>query len=70
MPTEQKQREFWSDVARDYDRVVDLQIGPRMRSLVRERLAREGRLGRMAEFGCGTFTSPSPSGHWRKCAAS
>jgi ubiquinone/menaquinone biosynthesis C-methylase UbiE len=49
-----EQREFWSKAARSYDRVVDLQIGPGARSLVRERLAREGRLGRVAEFGCGT----------------
>ena len=37
-----EQREFWSGVARRYDRVVDLQI------------AREGRLGHLAELGCGT----------------
>ena len=48
------QREFWSKVAQKYDRVVDLQIGPRTRSMVRERLAKEGRLGTLAEFGCGT----------------
>jgi ubiquinone/menaquinone biosynthesis C-methylase UbiE len=33
---------------------VDLQIGGRTRWMVRERLAREGRLGDLAEFGCGT----------------
>jgi ubiquinone/menaquinone biosynthesis C-methylase UbiE len=49
-----EQREFWSRVADRYDRVVDLQIGPMTRSLVRERLAREGRLGHLAELGCGT----------------
>ncbi len=49
-----EQREFWSKVAQKYDRVVDLQIGPKTRSMVRERLAREGRLGNLAEFGCGT----------------
>lgn len=49
-----EQREFWSRVARKYDRVVDLQIGPATRSLLRERLAKEGWLGRVAEFGCGT----------------
>ena len=49
-----EQREFWSKVADKYDDVVDLQIGPRTRSLVRERLAREDRLGHLAELGCGT----------------
>ena len=47
-------RDFWSKVARDYDRVVDLQIGPQTRLMVRQRLAQEGRLGHLAEFGCGT----------------
>jgi ubiquinone/menaquinone biosynthesis C-methylase UbiE len=46
--------EYWSRIAQDYDDVVDLQIGPRTRSLVRERLAQEGRLGRVVELGCGT----------------
>ncbi len=46
--------EFWSKVAQKYDRVVDLQIGPTTRSLVRDRVAKEGRLGNLAEFGCGT----------------
>src|SRR5215470_5823022 len=49
-----EQRAFWSKVAPSYDRVVDLQIGPATRALVRERLAREGRLGDVVEFGCGT----------------
>lgn len=48
------QSEFWSAVAEKYDRVVDLQIGPQTRSLVRQRLAAEGHFGRVAEFGCGT----------------
>jgi ABC-2 type transport system ATP-binding protein len=52
MPNEQ--REFWSAIAQKYDQVVDLQIGPKTRSMVRERLAREDRLGEVAEFGCGT----------------
>jgi ubiquinone/menaquinone biosynthesis C-methylase UbiE len=52
MPTTQV--EFWSNAAARYDDVVDEQIGPRTRSLVRERLATEGRLGKIAEFGCGT----------------
>jgi ubiquinone/menaquinone biosynthesis C-methylase UbiE len=47
-------REYWSQVARDYDRVVDLQIGPRSREMVRQRLSREGRLGAVAELGCGS----------------
>jgi ubiquinone/menaquinone biosynthesis C-methylase UbiE len=48
------QSEFWSKVAEKYDRVVDLQIGSKTRSLVRERLRKEGQLGNVAEFGCGT----------------
>jgi ubiquinone/menaquinone biosynthesis C-methylase UbiE len=52
--TVDEQRDFWSQVARRYDEVVDLQIGPRTRSLVRDRLAREPRLGRVVELGCGT----------------
>jgi ubiquinone/menaquinone biosynthesis C-methylase UbiE len=48
------QREFWSTVAKKYDQVVDLQIGPLTRSMVRERVAKAGRLGKLAEFGCGT----------------
>src|SRR5215472_12709282 len=46
--------EFWSKLAANYDRVVDLQIGPQTRSLVRQRLHKEGQLGNVAEFGCGT----------------
>lgn len=34
--------------------MVDLQIGGKTRSLVRDRVAREGSLGRLVEFGCGT----------------
>jgi ubiquinone/menaquinone biosynthesis C-methylase UbiE len=49
-----EQREFWSKVAQKYDQVVDLQIGLKTRSMVRERVAQEGRLGNLAEFGCGT----------------
>src|SRR5262249_46080722 len=53
-------RDFWSKVAAKYDRVVDLQLGgPSTRSMVRERVAKEGRLGYLAEFGCGTgFYTP------------
>ena len=49
-----EQREFWSKVARKYDQVVDLQIGPKTRSMVRERLMKEDWFGSLAEFGCGT----------------
>jgi ubiquinone/menaquinone biosynthesis C-methylase UbiE len=48
------QSEFWSTVAKKYDRVVDLQIGPKTRGLLRERLTREDTLGNVVEFGCGT----------------
>ncbi len=48
------QREFWSRIAHKYDQVVDLQIGPKTRSMVRERAAKEGRLGNLVELGCGT----------------
>ena len=41
-------------VAQKYDQVVDLQIGPMNRSIVRERVRKEGRLGKLVEFGCGT----------------
>jgi ubiquinone/menaquinone biosynthesis C-methylase UbiE len=46
--------EFWSQAAPDYDRVVELQIGPGTRARIRERLAQEESLGRVVEFGCGT----------------
>lgn len=49
-----EQLEFWAQVAQKYDRVVDLQIGGKTRSMVRDRLARESKLGKLAEFGCGT----------------
>ena len=49
-----EQAEFWSNVADRYDRVVDLQMGAKTRSIVRDRAAREGNLGRLVEFGCGT----------------
>jgi len=45
---------FWSKVADRYDTVVDLQIGTNTRAMVREKLTREEKLGRVAEFGCGT----------------
>jgi ubiquinone/menaquinone biosynthesis C-methylase UbiE len=49
-----EQNDFWSAVAHKYDAVVDLQIGPGTREMVRGRLEREDRLGMLAEFGCGT----------------
>ena len=64
-----EQREFWSKVALKYDQVVDLQIGQMTRSMVRERVAKEGRLGKLAEFGehsnrihqgCESLTGRSP----------
>jgi len=48
------QSQFWSKAARNYDRIVDLQIGPATRSMVRERIGKEVALGKVAEFGCGT----------------
>ena len=49
-----EQSEFWSKIAQKYNRVIDLQIGGRTRSMVCERVTKEGRLGNLAEFGCGT----------------
>ena len=49
-----EQAEFWSKVAQSYDRVVDAQIGPKTRLMIRERVAEEAQLGHLAEFGCGT----------------
>jgi hypothetical protein len=46
------QKEFWSTLAQKYDRVVDLQIGPATRWMVRERVAKERRMGKLAEFDC------------------
>src|SRR5262245_48711859 len=51
--TSEKQSEFWSKIAGKYDSVIDSQIGPNTRAMVRERLAREVNLGVVAEFGCG-----------------
>lgn len=50
----EEQREYWSKIASRYDRVVDQQIGPDIRSIVRDRLAKEASLGHLVEFGCGT----------------
>lgn len=49
-----EQQHYWSKVAERYDRVVDLQIGPKTRSLVLERVKQEERLRNLVEFGCGT----------------
>ena len=49
-----EQRDFWSKVARNYDRVVDLQIGGQTRSILRQRLDGEATLGSTVKFGCGT----------------
>jgi ubiquinone/menaquinone biosynthesis C-methylase UbiE len=49
-----EQSQYWSKIAQKYDYVVDLQIGGKTRSLIRERVAKEGRLGTLVEFGCGT----------------
>lgn len=49
-----EQSEYWSSIARKYDYVVDLQIGGKTRSLIRERVAKENGLGSLVEFGCGT----------------
>ena len=55
-----QQSQFWSKAARNYDRVVDLQIGPATRLMVRERIGKEAALGKVAEFGCGTgFYTPA-----------
>lgn len=49
-----EQSEFWSKIAQRYDKIVDSQIGLGIWSMVRERVAKEGNLGHLAEFGCGT----------------
>jgi ubiquinone/menaquinone biosynthesis C-methylase UbiE len=54
VPVSDEHRDFWSRVAPKYDEVVDLQIGPATRSLLRDRMTNEGRLGALVEFGCGT----------------
>jgi ubiquinone/menaquinone biosynthesis C-methylase UbiE len=50
---------FWSAAAPDYDRVVELQVGPGTRAKVRERLSQQKSLGDVVEFGCGSgFFTP------------
>ena len=46
--------DFWTEAAPDYDRVVELQVGPGTRAKVRERLDQEESLGNVVEFGCGS----------------
>ena len=52
--TTHEQSDYWSAVARKYDEVVDIQIGPMTRALVKARVNQEGRLGKVVEFGAGT----------------
>jgi ABC-2 type transport system ATP-binding protein len=47
-------KEFWSRIAENYDAVVELQLGPNTRTMIRDRLVREENLGAVVEFGCGT----------------
>lgn len=46
--------QFWKVMAPTYDSVVDETIGERLRPAVADRISSEGRLGMVAEFGCGT----------------
>jgi ubiquinone/menaquinone biosynthesis C-methylase UbiE len=46
--------DFWTEAAPDYDRVVELQVGPGTRAKVRQRLDQEESLGNVVEFGCGS----------------
>ena len=46
--------DFWSAAAPDYDRVVELQVGPGTRAKARELVAKENALGNVVEFGCGS----------------
>src|SRR5215471_3871531 len=58
-PVSNEQCEFWSKVVEKYDGVVDAQIGPRTRSMVRDRLSKEEGLGELVEYGGGTgFYTP------------
>ena len=47
-------KKFWSKIAARYDAVVELQLGPDTRTMIRDRLIREKNLGATVEFGCGT----------------
>ena len=45
---------YWSQVSPKYEALADAMLGKNTLSLIREKLRAEGRLGRVAEFGCGT----------------
>ncbi|MGZ4908012.1 MAG: class I SAM-dependent methyltransferase [Halobacteriota archaeon] len=44
----------WSEASQRYDKVVERALGGNMRFQIDERLKREGHLGTVVEFGCGT----------------
>ncbi|MGZ7206269.1 MAG: class I SAM-dependent methyltransferase [Halobacteriota archaeon] len=46
--------DYWSESSQSYDKSVDSALGGAIRPLINEKLKREGHLGRVAEFGCGT----------------
>jgi ubiquinone/menaquinone biosynthesis C-methylase UbiE len=48
------QTEFWSQVATQYDDVVDAQLGKNVRPLIKKRLSQEKSLGHAVEIGCGS----------------
>ncbi len=45
---------YWSQVSPQYEALADAMLGKNTLSLIREKLSAEGRLGKVAEFGCGT----------------
>ena len=45
---------YWSHVSPKYEVLADAMLGKNTLSLIREKLSAEGRLGKVAEFGCGT----------------
>ncbi len=46
--------DYWSESSPTYDKSVDGALGGTIRPLINERLRREGYLGTVVEFGCGT----------------
>ncbi len=46
--------DYWSESSQTYDKSVDSALGGTIRPLINERLKREGYLGTVVEFGCGT----------------
>jgi len=46
--------DYWSESSQSYDKSVDTALGRNIRPLINERLKREGYLGTVVEFGCGT----------------